>query len=245
MTAMGGPRIGITTFRGRDSSDRPTVAVGQAYVDAVHAAGGFPVLLPILDPGAAPDGLAGLDGLVLSGGGDVDPTRYGQAPAPEVAGVDVARDAWELALVAAAPPTLPVLAICRGMQVLNVARGGTLVQHVPGHSERSRKLEVVHDVEIVPDTRLALVTGAQRLGVNTLHHQAVDALGTGLRVAAHAPDGTVEAVEAADGSPVLGVQWHPELLQDRRRQELLFRWVVDAARVEPAAAAEVGVAARC
>jgi putative glutamine amidotransferase len=236
---VGGPRIGITTFRGRDASDRPTVGVGQAYVDAVHGAGGFPVLLPILDPAAAPDALAGLDGLLLSGGGDVEPTRYGQEPAPEVYGVDAARDAWELGLLGAAPASMPVLAICRGMQVLNVARGGTLIQHVGGHAERDRRHEVVHDVEIVPGTRLALVSGAQAMGVNTLHHQAVAALGAGLCVAALAPDGTVEAVEADDGTPVLAVQWHPELLQDRPRQRVLFRWLVDAA------ASQVAVAARC
>mgnify|MGYP000156119120 CR=1 FL=1 len=235
---MGGPRIGITTFRGRDALDRATAAAGQAYVDAVSAAGGFPVLLPVLDPAVADDAIAAIDGLVLIGGGDVDPGRYGQTAAPEVYGIDVERDAWELALVAAAPAALPVLAICRGMQVLNVARGGTLVQHVPGHADRERKHEVVHDVEIVPDTRLALITGAHRLGVNTIHHQAVDDIGTGLRIAATAPDGTVEAVEARDGSPVLAVQWHPELLQDRPRQQLLFRWLVDATT-------EAAVAARC
>ena len=231
---MGGPRIGISTFRGRDSSGRPTVGVGQAYVDAVAGAGGLPVLLPILDPAAAPHALASLDGLLLTGGGDVDPRCYGQEPAPEVYGIDAARDSWELALVGAAPATLPLLAICRGMQLLNVARRGTLVQHLPGHADRERTYEVVHDVDIATDTHLALVTGASVLGVNTLHHQAVDALGTGLRVAAVAPDSTVEAVEDADGAPVLAVQWHPELLQDRPRQRLLFRWLVDAAAARPA-----------
>ena len=236
---MGGPRIGITTFRGRDSSNRPTVGVGQAYVDAVTGAGGLPVLLPILDPTSAPDTLAGLDGLVLTGGGDVDPRRYGQAPAPQVYGVDATRDAWELALVAAAPASLPVLAICRGMQVLNVARGGTLVQHVPGHADRERMYQVVHDVDVVAGSRLAAVSGAQRLGVNTLHHQSVDGLGAGLRITARAADGTVEAVEDDDGAPLLAVQWHPELLQDRPRQQLLFRWLVDGA------VADASVAARC
>ena len=213
--------------------------MARDYVDAVVAAGGLPVMLPILDPGLAPVALRDLDGLLCSGGGDLEPGTYGQQPHPDVYGLDPARDAWELALVRTAE--VPVLGICRGSQLLNVAAGGTLVQHLPDrtdivHRQMDRKREIVHDVEVQAGSRLHAVVGGLQLGVNSLHHQAVDEVGAGFAAVAWAPDGTVEAIEALGDGPVLAVQWHPELLLDHEPHRALFGWLVaaaDAARVGP------------
>lgn len=229
---MDRPRIGITSSNHEDGH-----AVARDYVEAVVVAGGLPVMLPILGPELAPVALRDLDGLLLSGGGDIDPARYGEDPHPDVYGLDPARDAWELALVAAA--TVPVLGICRGSQLLNVAAGGTLEQHLPDrtsivHRDLERKREIIHDVEVAAGSRLHAVVGGLRLGVNTLHHQAVATVGQGLRAVAWAPDGTIEAVEAKGDRPLLAVQWHPELLLDHEPHRALFTWLVasaDAQRV--------------
>ena len=235
---MDRPRIGITSSHHEDGH-----ALARDYVEAVVAAGGLPVMLPILAPELAPVALRDLDGLLLSGGGDLDPARYGATPHPDVYGVDPARDAWELALVAAAHQ--PVLGICRGSQVLNVAAGGTLVQHLPDrtsivHREMDRKRELVHDVEVQAGSRLHGVLGGPHHRVNTLHHQAVDQVGDGLVAVAWAPDGTIEAVEAVGDRPILAVQWHPELLIDHDVHAAIFSWLVasgDAHRVAASTAA--------
>ncbi len=234
------PRIGITTNSTRSRSgalgiEREVSILPSSYVAAVTRAGGAPLLVPTLPPELVDDALVGLDGLVLSGGGDVDPARYGADPHPETSGVNAARDAWELALVVAAlDRDLPVLAICRGLQVLNVARGGTLLQHVPEATHREH-----HDVDhwniaanpvtVERDSRLHGLCGSTHLSVNSLHHQAVDRLGAGLRVTALDEDGIVEAVEAVGDEVLLGVQWHPELLIDEPEHEALFLWLVNHA----------------
>lgn len=225
-----GPRIGITTCT--HDADGPVEAVGREYVDAVLAAGGVPVVLPVLDPVHADAVLAGIDGLLLTGGADVDPAVYGGAAHREVYGVRRERDAWELALARAAD--LPTLGICRGAQVLNVAGGGTLVQHLPDrtdtvHRDRERSRELVHEVEVLPGSRIHAVVGGLGLGVNSLHHQAVEVIGDGLVVSAWAPDGTAEAVEGTGERPVLGVQWHPELLTHHEAHRAVFAWLVAAA----------------
>jgi len=194
------------------------------------------------------DLLRSVDGLLLSGGVDIEPVRYGAVRAPEVEVVDPARDAFELALVrAAADLGIPVLGVCRGMQVINVAFGGTLIQHLPGadaadgHRERVRFAEVIHDIDVVAGSRLAEVVGAGRIGVNTLHHQAVAEIGTGLvPVAWSCDDGIVEAIEGVGATRMLGVQWHPELLAHLRGNPELFSWLVtecttDTALVAPPA----------
>ena len=224
------PLIGITTCT--HDAGGPVESVHRVYVDAVVAAGGTPVVLPILAPADAPGMLDRLDGLLLSGGADVEPAAYGADAHPAVYGVDPARDAWELALARAA--TVPVLGICRGSQVLNVAAGGTLVQHLADvtaetHRDADRSGELVHDVRVVPGSRLHAVVGGLGVGVNTLHHQAVDSVGAGLVVSATAPDGTIEAVEGAGERLVLGVQWHPELLPGHEEHASLFAWLVSAA----------------
>jgi putative glutamine amidotransferase len=226
------PRIGITTSPGTNA-DRPADVLNRAYIDAVVAAGGLPIVIPMLDPSLAGSMLASVDALVLSGGGDVDPARYGQQPVPEVAGVDRRRDTWELAIVRAALRRgTPVLGICRGAQVLNVACGGTLVQDLPSISEHPHRAsdrwgEVVHLVEVDPASKLADVVDVLTVGANTLHHQAVAEVGAGLCAVAWAHDGTVEAVEADDARAVLGVQWHPELLTEHEPHRALFTWIVE------------------
>ena len=211
------------------------------YVDAVVRAGGLPFVLPVLEPGDAEPALLALDGLLLTGGGDVDPVRYGEAPVPEVYGVDPGRDAFEAALVvAAARAGLPLLGICRGTQILNVTLGGTLHQHVPAvtgrnHCLRDRSSELVHEVRITPGTLLAGTAGAPAIGVNSLHHQAVDRVGAGLRAVAWSDDGIIEGVESDGIGRFLGVQWHPELLGGHDAHERLFAWLVtEAANPAPA-----------
>jgi putative glutamine amidotransferase len=205
----------------------------------------MPFVLPVLDPEEAEEAVSYLDGLLLSGGGDLDPAWYGGLPSPEVKGVDAARDAWELALVRAALARgIPVLAICRGAQVVNVAAGGTLVQHLPDvtelpHCLREQGATTVHGVRVQDGSLLRAAVGLDLLGVNSLHHQAVGVVGAGLLATGWADDGTVEAVEGLDGQRVLGVQWHPELLAREPGHPELFRWLVDEARRPQAAPAIV------
>lgn len=234
------PRIGVTTTP-ETIDDRPVEQINRPYVDAIVRAGGIPFVLPVLDPADADLALLALDGLLLTGGGDVDPARYGEAPVPEVYGVNAGRDAFEAALVvAAARAGVPVLGICRGSQILNVALGGTLHQHVPAvtgrnHSVKDRAYEPVHGVAVAPDSCLAAVVGNTAVAVNSLHHQAVDRPGAGLRAVAWADDGIIEAVESDGFGRFLAVQWHPELLAGRVEHESLFAWLVtEAAGPTPA-----------
>ena len=231
---MARPRIGITSSGGVGTTSR-IEKVGRGYLDAVAATGGLPMVLPTLDPALAVEAVAGIDGLLLTGGGDVDPARYGAGPEPETGGVDAGRDAWEVALVdAARAAAIPVLAICRGAQVLDVAYGGTLVQHLPtrvgaDHDDLDRAADEVHRIDVAAGSRLHEIVGAEVLHANTIHHQAVDQLGAGLVVSGRADDGVIEAIESPT-EPILGVQWHPELLADRDPHRALFAWLVDNAR---------------
>ena len=234
------PLIGVTTYvvdASWGSWERRAAVLPASYFELVAAAGGRPLLLPPTSaapdgPGAAADeAVAVLDGLVLTGGGDVDPLAYGEEPAPEVAGVDPTRDESERALLGAALRLdLPVLAICRGCQVLNVELGGTLHQHLPdviGHSEHRTAPYVFGDVEIdtEPGSIAAHVFG-QSATVRCSHHQAISAIGRGLVPTARTHDGVVEAVELPGSRLVLGVQWHPEEGGDQRP----FDALVQAAR---------------
>lgn len=228
------PRIGITTYLEQarwGAWDQPAVLLPHLYVAAVHRAGGVPVLLPPLPDGAA-EALGGVDGLVVAGGADVDPAAYGSAPRTGTDEPRRDRDAWELALLAAAIEAgTPLLGVCRGTQVLNVAVGGTLHQHLPdvvGH-DRHRPAPAQHGrvhVTVDPTSALAGVVGTE-VEVPCYHHQSMDALGAGLRATAWADDGTVEAVELDGPGYAIGVQWHPELDVDDLR---LFESLVSAAR---------------
>jgi putative glutamine amidotransferase len=215
------PLIGITLD---DEHERPGVHVlRDDYVRSVEQAGAIPMIVPPSTPDHAGDILDRLDGLLLSGGVDIDPALFGQAPHPDLRRVDRRRDDLELALTREAlERDLPVLAICRGIQVLNVACGGTLVQHLPSvvpGSERHDRPEPrtgrVHGVDVQPATRLHQILGADTFPVNSFHHQAVDDLGQGLRkVATCTEDGVVEGVEMPGRRFVVGVQWHPETFWD-------------------------------
>ena len=198
-------------------------------MQAVEQAGGRPVLIPPSEDGVA-ETLAAVDGLVFSGGSDLDPDLYDDEPHEATAGVVPERDRAELALLEAAlARDMPVLAVCRGSQVLNVARGGDLVQHLPdvvGDDKHKHTPGTFadHDVTLEPGTRLAELLG-DRAAVKSHHHQGFGRVGQGLRVAAHAEDGTVEAVEDPSHRFALGVLWHPEAGEDRK----LFEELVGAA----------------
>jgi len=217
--SSGPPIIGVTTYRATaawGAWHREAAVLPTAYVDHVGRSGGVPVLLPPADGTPSPEAtVAALDGLVLVGGADVDPARYHQEPGPHTIGVDPRRDAHELGLLAAAlDRDLPVLAICRGLQLLNVAGGGTLHQHLPdvvGHLGHQPAQGCFDDVTVatVPGTVTAAAVGPT-VTVRCSHHQAVDRLGAGLVVTARADDGTIEAVELPGRRFVVAVQWHPE-----------------------------------
>lgn len=202
----------------------PAVLVPSGYVDAVHRAGGQPLLLP---PAPGTDDLLDLlDGLLLSGGADIAPERYGEPPHSETTGTRADRDASELAMTQAAlREGLPLLGVCRGMQMLNVASGGTLEQHLPdrvehdGHRERPGVFGE-HRVRTGERTRLRGVVGSA-VTVRSYHHQGVGKVGEPLRVAAHADDGTVEALEHPELPFAIGVLWHPEVGDDDRLFEAL------------------------
>jgi putative glutamine amidotransferase len=190
-------------------------AVPEAYIHAVRRAGLEPVVLPGGNPEAARRLLSSVHSLLLIGGGDVDPRRYGARPHPDVYGVDPERDELEIELLVSAMASgLPVLAVCRGAQVVNVALGGSLIQHladVPGtlHHRVEVGRSVMHEVKVTPGTRLAEACAAETLSAASSHHQAVDTPGLGLVVSARSDDGIVEAIEAELGW-LLAVQWHPE-----------------------------------
>jgi gamma-glutamyl-gamma-aminobutyrate hydrolase PuuD len=224
------PVVGIAGTRRRlhlPFADVDACTAFAGYVDGVEREGGVAVVLPPSRPERAGPLLSAVSALVLTGGPDLDPASYGAAPGPADQPPDPARDRFEFALVAEAwRRGIPVLGICRGLHVLNVARGGTLRQHVEGHAGRR------HELAVTPGSRLAGIAGTSA-ETGSLHHQAVDRLGNGLRAVATAPDGGIEAIEAIHGSPVLGVQWHPEL-EDGFLSRALFRWVVEAGRASTA-----------
>jgi putative glutamine amidotransferase len=213
------PLIGISTYLESSARwgvwDLAAALVPAGYPRLVQRAGGLAAMLPPDGPEHAAEAVARLDGLVIAGGPDVDPARYGAERDPRTGPPAHARDTWELALIRAALTSgVPLLGICRGMQLLNVALGGTLVQHLDGHAEAPGVFGG-HPVKPVPGTRYAEAV-PEETSVPTYHHQAVDRLGTGLVVSAHAPDGTPEAVELPGPHWVLGVQWHPEMGEDPR-----------------------------
>ncbi|MEU6244276.1 gamma-glutamyl-gamma-aminobutyrate hydrolase family protein [Streptomyces sp. NPDC047024] len=224
------PLIGVSTYL-EDATrwgvwELPAALLPAAYPRLVQRAGGIAAMLPPDAPERAAATVARLDGLVIAGGPDVDPARYGAERSPRTGPPAPERDAWELALIEAAlAARVPLLGICRGLQLLNVALGGTLVQHLDGHVEAIGVLGT-HPVTPVPGTLYAKIAPEEMAHVPTYHHQCVERLGRGLVPSAHTADGTVEAVElpSAEGW-VLGVQWHPEMGEDVR----VMRALVDAA----------------
>jgi putative glutamine amidotransferase len=233
------PLIGVTTYLERAQSgvwDVPAAFLPKVYFDAVIRAGGIVVLLPPqpVDARSAARVLEGLDGLILSGGKDVDPARYGQEPHPTTDAPRLDRDAWEDALVRVAlERELPFFGICRGLQLLNVTLGGTLHQHLPdvvGDDRYNSGGGVFNEneVRLEPATRLAsILAGHDSLRVLSYHHQAIDRLADGLVVSARADDGIIQAVELSSPQFAIAVQWHPEENAEDLR---LFDALVDAAR---------------
>ena len=238
MTAEQPPLIGITTY-GRDKDGR--FALPVEYVEAVRRGGGVPVLLP---PGDArvEELVERLDGFVLSGGGDVDPVRYGgDVSDPRIERVDGERDAFELALArAVVERRVPALSICRGCQVMNVALGGTLHEHLPdavgetiAHRPASEDADegTRHAVEVEGGSRLAAMMGTMRPSPVSWHHQAPDRVAPALRIAARAADGTLEALELPEHPWLVAVQWHPEMsAAEDADQQRIFDGLVEAAR---------------
>lgn len=217
--------------------------LGMDYTNAVSGAGGIPIVIP---PGSLPDEalLERLDALVVSGGPDIDPALYGETPHAHLGPIEREADPRELDLVQAADEQrMPILAICRGMQLINVARGGALWQDLPSeqpsdvvHRQMDPGSTMTHGVEIEGDSLLARLAygehegDSHQLPVNSFHHQAVRELGRDLRITARAEDGVVEAIEATDRPFLLGVQWHAESLVHDPRHAALFSGLVAAAR---------------
>ncbi len=242
------PLIGVTTSEVRlPPNSRPLkegdppqreMALGLPYLRAIERAGGLPVVLPPLRPAAIAPLLDRLSGICLSGGPDLDPAGYGATAHAQLGDTEADLDRFELEVAREADRRgMPVLGICRGQQALNVARGGTLHQHLPDvtdgtvdHRQVLPGTQPTHDVSVAPGSLLGAILGSGAARVNSFHHQAVDRLGAGLRAVAWSPDGVVEAIEATGGGLFLGVQWHAEGLVDDPAQMRLFeRLVQDAA----------------
>lgn len=233
------PRIGITSWHHRDDEER-WEAVLEGYSRSVFDAGGLPLILPIAsaEPALVEAYLEVIDGLILTGGADIHPSLYGQTVLERCGEIDEERDRFEMELVRAARSRdLPLLGICRGLQVVNVALGGSLYQDLsyrqetdPAHqSPRERRGEPAHGVAIVEGSRLAEILGVRELDVISTHHQIIRDLAPNLTVNAAAPDGVIEGVEGA-GRFLLAVHWHPERMVARHPEQLaLFRALVEAA----------------
>ncbi|HET9152723.1 MAG TPA: gamma-glutamyl-gamma-aminobutyrate hydrolase family protein [Solirubrobacterales bacterium] len=255
----GRPLIGVTTSEVREPKriqqtpeSEPKVremVLGLTYLRAIEAAGGMPMVIPPLPEEMIEPLLDRLDGICLSGGPDIDPLAYGAEPHPHLGPTEPDLDRFELTAARCADAReLPVLSICRGTQALNVARGGSLHQHLPDvtqavvHRQQAPGTETSHPIEIEPGSRLAAaleddeVEVADKLDVNSFHHQAIDRLGEGLEVVARAPDGTIEAVEDPEHPFTIGVQWHAETLVHRPYEAALFRHFVEARRFSPVVA---------
>lgn len=236
------PVVALTAWK-RDLSTAPLLedrihTLDQRYTAAVRNAGAIPVLVGPVRPEEAPSVLDRVDGLVVTGGPDLDPDLYGQEVTASV-GIDRDNDDRDLALIQEARRRrLPVLAICRGMQAVNVALGGDLHQHClsdgdPDHPELpedgAEKASYRHRISMVPGSRLAGIYGTGARPVNSLHHQAVDRLAPGLVAVARTGRGHVEAMESTDGWPMLAVQWHPERMETEEEAPLFRAFVADAA----------------
>ncbi|OGO42618.1 MAG: hypothetical protein A2Z04_08985 [Chloroflexi bacterium RBG_16_57_9] len=238
------PLIGIPCHndKSRDEKIPPRFAMSQSYCWALERAGAAPMLIPLLHNEEVLRTLyEQMDGLLLAGGGDVDPARYGERPHSKLWEVDILRDRVEIITARwALADKKPILAVCRGIQALNVAAGGSLYQDLPSqhpsHNDHNWHLKQprnyrAHQVSVVPDSKLAKVLGTQSVMVNSLHHQAVKEVAPGFRINAIAPDGVIEGMEHVNGCFALAVQWHPEVLaiEDAGMQRL-FDALVEESR---------------
>jgi putative glutamine amidotransferase len=248
---MSKPLIGVTVSEIRSKEDAQRVrhgepnqtemTLGLAYMRAIELAGGLPVALPPVGPETAEQLLDHLSGLLLTGGPDLHPSCYHAEPHIQLGPTDASVDAFVIGLASHADKMeMPILGICRGAQVLNVAREGTLHQHLPNVTDGSiehRQTEpgdlTTHEVQVAPDSGLAQTTGGGPVKVNSFHHQAVQQLGLDLRAVAWASDGIIEGIEDPDARFLLGVQWHAETLVHEAEQLALFERLVEAARLTP------------
>jgi putative glutamine amidotransferase len=237
---MAAPLIGITTDRYSGGLGLTQQGITQAYIESIYQAGGCPVLIPLGGPAEAYVELVGrLDGVLFTGGGDVHPAAYASQPHPKVAYVDEDRDRVEIALVSLTlERRLPFLGICRGLQLINVAMGGTLFEDIADQRPDSLRHDyspdfprnfLAHPIDIEGGSLLAQVLGLRQAQVNSLHHQAARRLADGLVPTAISPDGVVEAVELADYPFGLAVQWHPEWLPEHLSMRALFQAFIQAA----------------
>ena len=251
------PLIGLTTSEVRRADEfKPTpegdpprmdLALGFKYFEAIERAGGIPVILPPLGSASVDPLLARLSGICMAGGPDIDPRTYGGPDHPELGPTEPELDRFEMAVTwAARSRCIPILAICRGAQMLNVALGGSLHMHLPddaGDRVEHRRAgsegpAAQHDLRIEPDSTLGRVLGSETLTVNSYHHQAARKLGRGLRAVAHAEDGVIEAIELAGPDFVVGVQWHAEAMEQAPHGALFEAFVAAAARHAASAGGE-------
>lgn len=236
------PRIGLSSSSidaGAATSAR-RCGVNCTYLDWVTREGGAPLMLPNVDPDAATAMLDACDALLLTGGDDVAPLLYGREPERQMGQVDAPRDEFELPLARLALERgMPILGICRGIQLLNVAAGGTLRQDLasdPAATVQHRMKTaggpaVHHSIDIVPGSRLHTLVGHERMAVNSYHHQAVDDVADGFQATATSADGVIEALEPIDDRNILAVQWHPEVMPcERAESRALFAWLIEAAK---------------
>lgn len=236
---MSTPLIGITTFRSLSRNNFPTIGVNEAYVQSVWQAGGTPVLIPLgLPEGRLAELLPRLDAVLFTGGGDVHPARYGEQAHPLVNSVDEDRDRVEIALFQAAyERRMPFLGICRGLQLINVALGGSLYEDLQTQYSKSLQHDyfsveapdyLAHPVTLEQNTVLESILQTTNLDVNSLHHQGIRKLAEGVKATAHAPDGVIEAIQVEDYPFGMAVQWHPEWLQAHLAMRALFAEFVKA-----------------
>jgi putative glutamine amidotransferase len=233
------PLIGVTTYGAKNSNGNPITAVQHSYIRAVTQAGGLPVLIPaILNEDDFYDLYSRMQGIMFTGGGDVSLKYFNGEDHARISGVDEDRDFTEISLLRkAAQDGKPLLGICRGAQVMNVALGGTLYTHIAGQVKDALDHDypgelfpvIVHPVNVDETTRAAEIFGETLLHVNSLHHQGLKDIAPSLRVAGRAPDGLVEVIEMPDHPYAIGVQWHPEWLTDQPAMQRLFKSFVGAA----------------
>ena len=241
------PLIGVTTSEVRRAESvqltpqgepaRHEMALGLTYLRAIEWAGGIPIVIPPLHIQAITPLLDRISGICLSGGPDLDPQSYGAREHPKLGPTEPDLDRFELAIARRADARgIPLLAICRGAQALNVVRGGTLVQHLPDlgqkieHRQKAPGEEPTHEVRIEPDSMLRELLGTGTLEVNSFHHQGIEQLGKGLRAVAFSGDGMIEGIESPERPFCVGVQWHAELLVERPTETALFEAFVAACR---------------
>jgi putative glutamine amidotransferase len=234
------PIIGLTTSRSTNAAGIPQISLTEAYVQAVLRAGGLPVLIPVgLSNSQVGVLYSHLQGLLFTGGGDIDPARYGGVPHSRVYDIEPQRDELEIHLVRqAVSDGLPFLGICRGIQVINVALGGKLYTDISDQHPAALRHDmapgfprdlIAHPVEVKPASSLAGLTHLPSLEVNSLHHQGISSVAPTLQPTAFAPDGLVEAVELPGHPFALGIQWHPEWLPESDPMQAILRGLVDAA----------------